>query len=595
MTSPITGLAENGAFRTLADQSREINMMQEFKSDPKRAEKFALKLLNSNGGLQLYFDFSKNIIDDSKFKQLIDIVVRTFLSRSYQKRLLISEGEFEYLSPFYSNQLFDFCIVKWLSQHLMHARQANVEQWRDKMFSGEHINFTEGRSVLHVALRNRENKPIFVDGKDVMPDVNAVLKHMKEFCDQIISGQWTGYTGEKITDVVNIGIGGSDLGPLMVTEALKFYQKGPNVHFVSNIDGTHLAEVLKKVNPATVLFIIASKTFTTQETITNAESAPGDAKHVAKHFVALSTNATRVKEFGISEENMFEFWDWVGGRYSLWSAIGLSIAVHIGFENFEQLLDGAFLVDKHFCQTPLESNIPVVLAVLGILYINLHKAETHALLPYDQYMHRFAAYFQQGDMESNGKSVLRNGSGTLLQTGPIVWGEPGTNGQHAFYQLIHQGKHIIPCDFIAPIQSLNPISGGLHHTILLANFLAQTEALMKGKSSEEVESELKQSGMDETKIKEILPHKVFEGNRPTNTLLLPKITPNTLGSLIAIYEHKIFVQGIIWGINSFDHVELGKQLAKVIQSELQKEDNEPITTHDSSTNALINLIKNYKD
>ncbi|CAK5091973.1 unnamed protein product [Meloidogyne enterolobii] len=557
MFSTITGLAENAAFRTLADQSREVNMMQEFNSDPKRAEKFTLKLLNSNGGLQLYFDFSKNIIDDSKFKQLIDI-----------------------------------------------ARQANVEQWRDKMFSGEHINFTEGRSVLHVALRNRENKPILVDGKDVMPDVNAVLKHMKEFCDQVISGQWTGYTGEKITDVVNIGIGGSDLGPLMVTEALKYYQKGPNVHFVSNIDGTHLAEVLKKVNPATVLFIIASKTFTTQETITNAESArewfvtkAGDAKHVAKHFVALSTNATKVKEFGISEENMFEFWDWVGGRYSLWSAIGLSIAVHIGFENFEQLLDGAFLVDKHFCQTPLESNIPVVLAVLGILYINLHKAETLALLPYDQYMHRFAAYFQQGDMESNGKSVLRNGSGTLLQTGPIVWGEPGTNGQHAFYQLIHQGKHLIPCDFIAPIQSLNPISGGLHHTILLANFLAQTEALMKGKSSEEVESELKQSGMDETKIKEILPHKVFEGNRPTNTLLLPKITPNTLGSLIAIYEHKIFVQGIIWGINSFDQwgVELGKQLAKVIQSELQKEDNEPITTHDSSTNALINLIKNYKD
>nr|CAD2185733.1 unnamed protein product [Meloidogyne enterolobii] len=552
MASTITGLAENAAFRTLADQSREVNMMEEFNSDPKRAEKFTLKLLNSNGGLQLYFDFSKNIIDDSKFKQLIDI-----------------------------------------------ARQANVEQWRDKMFSGEHINFTEGRSVLHVALRNRENKPILVDGKDVMPDVNAVLKHMKEFCDQIISGQWTGYTGEKITDVVNIGIGGSDLGPLMVTEALKFYQKGPNVHFVSNIDGTHLAEVLKKVNPATVLFIIASKTFTTQETITNAESArewfvtkAGDAKHVAKHFVALSTNATKVKEFGISEENMFEFWDWVGGRYSLWSAIGLSIAVHIGFENFEQLLDGAFLVDKHFCQTPLESNIPVVLAVLGILYINLHKAETLALLPYDQYMHRFAAYFQQGDMESNGKSVLRNGSGTLLQTGPIVWGEPGTNGQHAFYQLIHQGKHLIPCDFIAPIQSLNPIV-----QILLANFLAQTEALMKGKSSDEVESELKQSGMDETKIKEILPHKVFEGNRPTNTLLLPKITPNTLGSLIAIYEHKIFVQGIIWGINSFDQwgVELGKQLAKVIQSELQKEDNEPITTHDSSTNALINLIKNYKD
>ncbi|KAL7076881.1 hypothetical protein ACQ4LE_003898 [Meloidogyne hapla] len=555
--STIIGLAENQAFLNLAKQSRTVNILKEFESDPKRAEKFTLKLLNSNGSLQLYFDFSKNIIDDSKFEQLIDI-----------------------------------------------ARQANVEQWRDKMFSGEHINFTEGRSVLHVALRNRENKPILVDGKDVMPDINSVLKHMKEFCDQIISGQWTGYTGEKITDVVNIGIGGSDLGPLMVTEALKYYQKGPNVHFVSNIDGTHLAEVLKKVNPKTVLFIIASKTFTTQETITNAESArdwflshAGDAKHVAKHFVALSTNATKVKEFGISEENMFEFWDWVGGRYSLWSAIGLSIAVHIGFENFEALLEGAYLVDKHFCQSPLESNIPVILAVLGILYNNLHGAETIALLPYDQYMHRFAAYFQQGDMESNGKSIMRNGTKTWLSTGPIVWGEPGTNGQHAFYQLIHQGTRVIPCDFIAPIQSLNPISGGLHHKILLANFLAQTEALMKGKTPAEAEAELKQAGMDETKIKEILPHKVFEGNRPTNTLLLPKITPNTLGSLIAIYEHKIFVQGIIWGINSFDQwgVELGKQLAKVIQSELQKQNNEAITTHDSSTNALINFIKNFKE
>nr|CAD2179231.1 unnamed protein product [Meloidogyne enterolobii] len=465
MFSTITGLVKNGAFRTLADQSREINMMEEFNSDPKRAEKFTLKLLNSNGGLQLYFDFSKNIIDDSKFKQLIDI-----------------------------------------------ARQANVEQWRDKMFSGEHINFTEGRSVLHVALRNRENKPILVDGKDVMPDVNAVLKHMKEFCDQIISGQWTGYTGEKITDVVNIGIGGSDLGPLMVTEALKYYQKGPNVHFVSNIDGTHLAESI----PRPFFSSLLQKRL---QTITNAESArewfvtkAGDAKHVAKHFVALSTNATKVKEFGISEENMFEFWDWVGGRYSLWSAIGLSIAVHIGFENFEQLLDGAFLVDKHFCQTPLESNIPVVLAVLGILYINLHKAETLALC----FMISICIVLLPISNKEIWKVMEKvNGSGTLLQTGPIVWGEPGTNGQHAFYQLIHQGKHLIPCDFIAPIQSLNPISGGRHHTILLANFLAQTEALMKGKTSEEVESELKQSGMDETKIKEILPHKVFEGNRPS--------------------------------------------------------------------------------
>ncbi|KAF7639057.1 Glucose-6-phosphate isomerase [Meloidogyne graminicola] len=527
MTNNI-GLSENKAFLKLKEeisQVKSLNMLKDFSDDPKRAERFTLKLLNQNGDLQIYFDFSKNLINELIFKQLIEI-----------------------------------------------AKQANVEQWRNKMFSGEHINFTEGRSVLHIALRNRENKPILVDGKDVMPDVNSVLQHMREFCDQIISGKWTGYTGKRITDVINIGIGGSDLGPLMVTEALKHYQKGPNVHFVSNIDGTHLAEVLKKVNPETVLFIIASKTFTTQETITNAESArewflssAKETEHVSKHFVALSTNSIKVKEFGISEENMFEFWDWVGGRYSLWSAIGLSIA------------------------------IPVILAVLGILYNNLLGAETLALLPYDQYLHRFAAYFQQGDMESNGKYIMRNGEKVQNSTGTIVWGEPGTNGQHAFYQLIHQGTRLIPCDFIAPIKSLNPIRDGLHHTILLANFLAQTEALMKGKTPTEAEDELKASGLDEEKIKEILPHKVFEGNRPTNSLLLPKITPNTLGSLIAIYEHKIFVQGIIWGINSFDQwgVELGKQLAKVIQSELEKND-EKVTSHDSSTNALINFIKEYK-
>lgn len=470
---------------------------------------------------------------------------------------------------------------------------------RERMFRGEKINFTEDRAVLHIALRNlTENNPIFVDGKDVMPDVQRVLTQMKEFTDDLISGKWVGYTGKKITDVVNIGIGGSDLGPVMVTEALRKYQKGPNVHFVSNIDGTHLSEILKVLNRETTLFIIASKTFTTQETITNATSAKQwfleqakDESAVAKHFVALSTNKPKVTEFGISEKCMFEFWDWVGGRYSLWSAIGLSICCHLGFENFKALLQGAHWVDQHFKTAKLEENIPVILAVLGIWYIDFYGAETLAILPYDQYMHRFPAYFQQGDMESNGKYITRSGQSVNYATGPVVWGEPGTNGQHAFYQLIHQGTRLIPCDFIAPAKTLNPIRKGLHHEILLANFLAQTEALMKGKSKETAEAELRKAGKSEEQIQKILPHKVFEGNRPTNSIMVDVIRPFNLGALIALYEHKIFVQGVIWDINSFDQwgVELGKELAKAIEPELR--DANPTTTHDSSTNGLIAFVK----
>uniref|UniRef100_A0A1B6E2F4 Glucose-6-phosphate isomerase n=1 Tax=Clastoptera arizonana TaxID=38151 RepID=A0A1B6E2F4_9HEMI len=463
---------------------------------------------------------------------------------------------------------------------------------------GKKINFTENRAVLHIALRNRSNRPILVDGKDVTADVNDVLKHMKEFTNQVISKQWKGYTGKAIEDVVNIGIGGSDLGPLMVTEALKAYAVGPRVHFVSNIDGTHLAETLKKLNPETALFIIASKTFTTQETITNATSAKkwflDAAKNpasVAKHFVALSTNGPKVTEFGIDPANMFGFWDWVGGRYSLWSAIGLSIALYIGFDNFEKLLEGAHYMDNHFQTAPLDKNAPVILALLGVWYHNFYGAETHALLPYDQYLHRFAAYFQQGDMESNGKYVTRSGESVDYSTGPIVWGEPGTNGQHAFYQLIHQGTRLIPADFIAPAVTLNPIQDGLHHKILLANFLAQTEALAKGKTAAEAKTELEKAGLSGTELDKILPHKVFEGNRPTNSIVVKKVTPFILGALIVLYEHKIFTQGVIWDINSFDQwgVELGKQLAKAIEPELQ--DKNPVNSHDASTNGLINFIK----
>lgn len=478
------------------------------------------------------------------------------------------------------------------------AETRKLAESRAAMFSGQHINITEDRAVLHVALRDRSGQPVVVDGKDVMPEVRAVLAHMKEFSAQVISGAWKGYTGKSMTDVVNIGIGGSDLGPLMVTEALKPYSTGLKMHFVSNIDGTHMAETLKKVNAETTLFIIASKTFTTQETITNATSAKTwllehakDPSVVAKHFVALSTNKTLVEQFGIDSANMFGFWDWVGGRYSLWSAIGLSIALSVGFDNFEQLLEGAYFMDTHFKTAPLEQNVPVILAVLGIWYSNFFQAETHSLLPYDQYLHRFAAYFQQGDMESNGKGVTKGGERVSYSTGPIVWGEPGTNGQHAFYQLIHQGTRLIPCDFIAPAQTHNTIAGGVHHKILLANFLAQTEALMTGKSEQQAKEELEKAGMSGDKLKQLLPHKVFTGNRPTNSIVVKKVTPFTLGALIAMYEHKIFTQGIIWDINSFDQwgVELGKQLAKAIEPELATGDK--VTSHDSSTNGLINFIK----
>ncbi|MQI26145.1 glucose-6-phosphate isomerase [Escherichia coli] len=479
------------------------------------------------------------------------------------------------------------------------AKECDLAGAIKSMFSGEKINRTENRAVLHVALRNRSNTPILVDGKDVMPEVNAVLEKMKTFSEAIISGKWKGYTGKAITDVVNIGIGGSDLGPYMVTEALRPYKNHLNMHFVSNVDGTHIAEVLKKVNPETTLFLVASKTFTTQETMTNAHSArdwflkaAGDEKHVAKHFAALSTNAKAVGEFGIDTANMFEFWDWVGGRYSLWSAIGLSIVLSIGFDNFVELLSGAHAMDKHFSTTPAEKNLPVLLALIGIWYNNFFGAETEAILPYDQYMHRFAAYFQQGNMESNGKYVDRNGNVVDYQTGPIIWGEPGTNGQHAFYQLIHQGTKMVPCDFIAPAITHNPLSD--HHQKLLSNFFAQTEALAFGKSREVVEQEYRDQGKDPATLDYVVPFKVFEGNRPTNSILLREITPFSLGALIALYEHKIFTQGVILNIFTFDQwgVELGKQLANRILPELK--DDKEISSHDSSTNGLINRYKAWR-
>ncbi|EFI8104402.1 glucose-6-phosphate isomerase [Escherichia coli] len=479
------------------------------------------------------------------------------------------------------------------------AKECDLAGAIKSMFSGEKINRTENRAVLHVALRNRSNTPILVDGKDVMPEVNAVLEKMKTFSEAIISGEWKGYTDKAITDVVNIGIGGSDLGPYMVTEALRPYKNHLNMHFVSNVDGTHIAEVLKKVNPETTLFLVASKTFTTQETMTNAHSArdwflkaAGDEKHVAKHFAALSTNAKAVGEFGIDTANMFEFWDWVGGRYSLWSAIGLSIVLSIGFDNFVELLSGAHAMDKHFSTTPAEKNLPVLLALIGIWYNNFFGAETEAILPYDQYMHRFAAYFQQGNMESNGKYVDRNGNVVDYQTGPIIWGEPGTNGQHAFYQLIHQGTKMVPCDFIAPAITHNPLSD--HHQKLLSNFFAQTEALAFGKSREVVEQEYRDQGKDPATLDYVVPFKVFEGNRPTNSILLREITPFSLGALIALYEHKIFTQGVILNIFTFDQwgVELGKQLANRILPELK--DDKEISSHDSSTNGLINRYKAWR-
>ncbi len=480
------------------------------------------------------------------------------------------------------------------------AVERDVAGWTKKMFTGGKINITENRAVLHIALRNRSNRPIFVDGRDVMPDVNAVLAHMERCSNIVRSGEWKGYTGKSITDFVNIGIGGSDLGPVMVTEALKPYaQRNLKAHFVSNVDGTHMAETLKTLSPETTLFIVASKTFTTQETLTNAHSARDwllaaakDQSAVAKHFVALSTNEKAVTEFGIHPDNMFGFWDWVGGRYSLWSAIGLPIALSIGYGNFVALLEGAHAIDEHFLNAPPEENLPLTLGLLGVWYNNFFGARTHAILPYDQYMHRFPAYFQQGDMESNGKGVTRDSEPVDAVTGPVIWGEPGTNGQHAFYQLIHQGTQWIPADFLAPIETQNPL--GDHHLILLSNFFAQTEALMRGKTPDEVREELEKDGLTGEALERLIPHKVFTGNRPTNSILFPKLTPRTLGMLIAMYEHKIFTQGIIWNINSFDQwgVELGKQLAKAILPELEKPGE--IASHDSSTNGLINRFKDYR-
>jgi glucose-6-phosphate isomerase len=479
------------------------------------------------------------------------------------------------------------------------ARQQDVEGWRDRMFAGDKINGTEGRAVLHTALRNRSGRPVTVDGKDVMPDVLAVLARMRDFSERVRGGAWRGATGEAITDVVNLGIGGSDLGPVMVTEALRPYGRPDlRAHFVSNVDGTHLAETLRRLDPARALFIVASKTFTTQETLTNARSARawlleqlgGDPAAVAKHFVAVSTNAKEVAAFGIDTANMFPFWDWVGGRYSLWSAIGLSIALAIGMDRFEELLAGAHELDEHFRTAPLAENLPVILAMLGVWYVDFFGAETRAILPYDQYLHRFPAYLQQADMESNGKRVDRDGRViTDYATGPIVWGEPGTNGQHAFYQLVHQGTRLVPADFIAPIRTHNPLDR--HHDILLANFFAQPEALMRGKTLDEVRAELAAQGLPPDRIERLAPHKTFPGDRPTTSILVDQLTPRTLGALIALYEHQIFVQGIVWNIHSFDQwgVELGKQLASKILPELDGD--APVASHDASTNGLINRFK----
>ena len=543
----MTSLIESPAWKALEAHYQKIshtNMRTLFEQDPQRFERLSLRVDD------ILLDYSKNRITEETMSLLLAL-----------------------------------------------AAQADVTGWTEKMFIGEKINVTENRAVLHVALRNRSNRPIYVDGADVMPEVNAVLEHMARFCHSVREGEWKGYTGKAISDIVNVGIGGSDLGPVMVTEALKSYGKpGLRPHFVSNIDGTHLVETLKALDPETTLFIIASKTFTTQETLTNAHSArdwflrkAGDKGAIAKHFVAVSTNAEEVSRFGVDIENMFEFWDWVGGRYSLWSAIGLPIALFIGMENFESMLAGAYEMDEHFRTAAIDKNMPVILALLGIWYNNFFGAQTHAILPYDQYLHRFPAYFQQGDMESNGKRVDRQGERVDHSTGPIVWGESGTNGQHAFYQLIHQGTKLVPADFLAPIDSQNPIDR--HHDILLSNFFAQTEALMRGKTEEEARAELLAGGMDPDAAEKLLPHKVFEGNKPTNSILFKKLDPKTLGALIALYEHKVFVQGLIWNINSFDQwgVELGKELAKVILPELESD--EEISSHDASTNGLINHYK----
>ena len=533
---------------------------------------------------------------NTHYKKIKDIQIRELFAEDPERFNKFSLQLEDILVDFSKNRI----TLKTLSLLEELAQQSELKAAIEAMFTGEAINETEGRAVLHTALRNFSGKPVKADGKNVMPEVQRVLKQMQDFCAKVHSGEWKGYTGKKIRYIVNIGIGGSDLGPYMVTEALKpFWVEGIEPFFVSNVDGTHIAETLKKVNPEETLFLVASKTFTTQETMTNALTAREwflqsaiDEAHVAKHFAALSTNEKEVVKFGIDKANMFEFWDWVGGRYSLWSAIGLSIALTIGYDHFEQLLRGAHATDLHFHNTPFDKNIPVILALIGLWYNDFFGTQTEAILPYDQYMHRFAAYFQQGNMESNGKSTDRRGKPVDYATGPVIWGEPGTNGQHAFYQLIHQGTVMIPCDFIAPAISHNPI--GDHHTKLLSNFFAQTEALMNGKPKEVVRKELIAAGKGHDEIKALLPFKVFTGNRPTNSILVKKITPYTLGQLIAIYEHKIFVQGVIWNIFSFDQwgVELGKQLANAILPELK--DNKPVASHDSSTNGLINAFKKMR-
>lgn len=527
------------------DEMRHKHLRTLFASDPNRFETFSLKVGD------MLFDYSKNIIREDSLQML--------------------------------TELADSCGLK---------------DAVNAMFNGEAINATEGRAVLHTALRNRSKRPVFTGGVDVMPSIQKVLDQMRDCCERVHTGAWKGYSGKRIKTIVNIGIGGSDLGPLMVTEALRPYrQPEMEIFFVSNVDGTHIMETLKKINPEETLFLVASKTFTTQETMTNAQTArrwflshAHDEAHIAKHFVALSTNAAAVSAFGIDPQNMFEFWDWVGGRYSLWSAIGLSIALYIGYEQFEELLKGAHDMDEHFRTAPYHENMPVLMAMLGVWYHNFFGAATHAVLPYDQYLHRFTAYLQQGDMESNGKQVDRNGQKVSYSTGPVIWGEPGTNGQHAFYQLIHQGTQMIPCDFIAPAISHNP--EGDHHEKLLSNFFAQTEALMNGKRESEVLAEL--AHLTEDQRNTIKPFKVFEGNRPTNSILIRKITPHALGSLIAAYEHKIFVQGVIWNVYSFDQwgVELGKQLANRILPELTNDS--MVTNHDCSTNGLINAYKKLR-
>jgi len=546
----MSALTQLPAWKALEAHHQEINalhMRDMFKTDEDRFNKFSLTFKD------ILLDYSKNRIDEKSMRLLFDL-----------------------------------------------AREVELKPAIDRMFAGEKINNTEDRAVLHVALRNRSNRPVMVDGEDVMPAVNRVLDRMREFTESVRNGAWLGCTGKPITDIVNIGIGGSDLGPVMVCDALKpFAQEGLNVHFVSNVDGTQIVETLKGLSRETTLFVIASKTFTTQETIANAKTARdwfltrgGTKAAVSKHFVAVSTNAKAVENFGIDTDHMFEFWDWVGGRYSLWSAVGLSIALYIGMKNFEKLLSGAHDMDEHFRTAPFEENMPVILALLGVWYNNFFDADSHAILPYDQYMHRFPAYFQQGDMESNGKRVTRDGDAVDYSTGPIIWGEPGTNGQHAFYQLIHQGTKLVPTDFLAPVDTKNPI--GQHHMLLLSNFFAQAEALMLGKTEEEVRAELESEGLSADALETLLPHKVFPGNKPSNSILFQKLFPETLGALLAMYEHKIYVQSVVWNLNAFDQwgVELGKQLARKILPELMLDGE--VTTHDSSTNGLINAYKSRK-